>query len=116
MRSREMRIRNTQSSLYGMALLLVMHAVMFASPARAQESGRVDPDTEQPSSHPYQQTTGGYNRRLVELNHTLSQQEVPPSAADYRIGPDDQLEINVLEAVELNREPRVSATGEISLA
>lgn len=111
-----MRIRDTQSSLYGMALLLVVTALMVSSPACAQESGPVSPGTEQPSSHPYQQTTDEYNHRLVELNRTLSQQTVRPSPADYRIGPDDQLEINVLEASELNRDPRVSATGEISLA
>jgi polysaccharide biosynthesis/export protein len=35
---------------------------------------------------------------------------------DYRIGPDDQLDIKVFEAPELNHELRVSATGEISLA
>jgi polysaccharide biosynthesis/export protein len=34
---------------------------------------------------------------------------------DYRIGPDDQLDISVLEAAELDRSPRVSASGDISL-
>src|SRR5207248_9247848 len=37
------------------------------------------------------------------------------SAQEYRIGPEDVLNINVFEAQELNREVRVSAGGEISL-
>jgi polysaccharide export outer membrane protein len=86
---------------------------MFASLGRAQEP--TYRGTEQLPPHLYQQTTDEYNRRLVEFNRKLSQQKSKPSVEDYRIGPDDQLEINVLEAAELNREPRVSASGEISL-
>jgi polysaccharide export outer membrane protein len=40
---------------------------------------------------------------------------VNSAAQDYRIGPEDLLEISVFEAPELNRAVRVSATGEISL-
>lgn len=109
-----MRSANIRSSLGAAGVMLAAAASMFVSPARAQEPN--DQGTEQPPSHLYQQTTDEYNRRLAEFNRNLSQLKSQPSAADYRIGPDDQLEINVLEAGELNREPRVSASGEISLA
>jgi polysaccharide biosynthesis/export protein len=108
-----MRSASVRSSLGAAGLLLAAAAPLFVSPACAQEP--TDRGTEQPPPHLYQQTTDEYNRRLVEFNRKLSQQKSSPSAADYRIGPDDQLEINVLEAAELNREPRVSASGEISL-
>jgi polysaccharide export outer membrane protein len=94
-------------------MMLAAAVALFVSPARAQEP--TDRGTEQLPPHLYQQTTDEYNRRLVEFNRKFSQQKSQPSAEDYRIGPDDQLEINVLEAAELNREPRVSASGEISL-
>jgi polysaccharide export outer membrane protein len=109
-----MRSANIRSSLGAAGVMLAAAASMFVSPARAQEPN--DQGTEQPPSHLYQQTTDEYNRRLAEFNRNLSQLKSQPSAADYRIGPDDQLEINVLEAGELSREPRVSASGEISLA
>jgi polysaccharide export outer membrane protein len=109
-----MRSANTRSSLGAAGVMLAAAAAIFASPARAQEP--TDRGSEQPPSHLYQQTADEYNRRLAEFNRNLSQLKSQPSAADYRIGPDDQLEINVLEAGELNREPRVSASGEISLA
>jgi polysaccharide export outer membrane protein len=64
----------------------------------------------------YQETTDDYNRRLADITRSMSLPVagVPPS--DYRIGPDDQLDISVLEAPELGCKPRVSARGEISLA
>jgi polysaccharide export outer membrane protein len=37
------------------------------------------------------------------------------TAQEYRIGPEDVLNINIFEAQELNREVRVSANGEVSL-
>jgi len=60
-------------------------------------------------------TTDEYNQRLGQLKQSLAG-PVPNSAAeDYRIGPQDLLEISVFEAPELNRAVRVSASGEISL-
>jgi polysaccharide export outer membrane protein len=109
-----MRSANIRSSHGAASVMLAAAAALFATTARAQDP--TDRGTEQPPPHLYQQTTNEYNRRLAEFNRNFSQLKSQPSAADYRIGPDDQLEINVLEAGELNREPRVSASGEISLA
>ena len=60
------------------------------------------------------ETTEDWNRRLTEL---LDSNPSAPAitAQEYRIGPEDVLSINVFEAQELNRDVRVSASGEISL-
>jgi polysaccharide export outer membrane protein len=60
------------------------------------------------------ETAGDWNHRLKEL---LDSNPSTPmmNAQEYRIGPEDVLNINVFEAQELNREVRVSAGGEISL-
>jgi polysaccharide biosynthesis/export protein len=60
-------------------------------------------------------TTDDYNQRLVQLRQSLAAPAANSAAQDYRIGPEDLLEISVFEAPELNRAVRVSATGEISL-
>jgi polysaccharide biosynthesis/export protein len=59
-------------------------------------------------------TAEDWNRRLKDL---LDSNPSAPavSAGEYRIGPEDVLNINIFEAQELNREVRVSAGGEISL-
>jgi len=60
------------------------------------------------------ETTEDWNRRLQELMRHAE----PASVAvpqEYRIGPEDLVEITVFEAPELNRTARVSASGEISL-
>jgi len=60
------------------------------------------------------ETAEDWNRRLKEL---LDSNPSAPavSAGEYRIGPEDVLNINIFEAQELNREVRVSAGGDISL-
>ena len=63
---------------------------------------------------PNLETAEDWNRRLKEL---LDSHPSAPaaSAGEYRIGPEDVLNINIFEAQELNREVRVSAGGDISL-
>jgi polysaccharide export outer membrane protein len=94
--------------------------LLSAAPALAQNSYQPPPATRDTPVNPgptsYQETTAEYNQRLLELDRDFSQPQVPPSPRDYRIGSDDQLTIAVLEAAELNGAPRVSASGEISLA
>ncbi|HKV05084.1 MAG TPA: polysaccharide biosynthesis/export family protein [Candidatus Acidoferrales bacterium] len=96
----------------------VVAAVVFLGGARAQIAPSSQPAVA--SSQPYQRTTDDYNRRLADLDRKWSQQELGVSTgndlSDYRIGPDDLLDISVLEAPEFNRSPRVSAGGEISIA
>jgi polysaccharide export outer membrane protein len=61
------------------------------------------------------QTTQEYNQRLAQLRRMLEPHAPAASPMEYRIGPEDLLEINVFEASELNRSERVSAGGEVSL-
>ncbi len=61
------------------------------------------------------ETTQDYNQRLEQLRKVLAEQMPEANANEYRIGPEDLLEITVFEAPELNRSVRVSASGEFSL-
>jgi polysaccharide biosynthesis/export protein len=61
------------------------------------------------------ETTDDWNRRLESLVHTaLSKPQNKPSPDDYRIGPDDLLQVTVLDAPDLTGPFRVSGDGEIS--
>lgn len=62
------------------------------------------------------ETTDDWNRRLQSLVHSaLSRSNGSPSPGDYRIGPDDQLQVTVFDAPDLSQTVRVSGDGEISL-
>jgi polysaccharide biosynthesis/export protein len=61
------------------------------------------------------ETTQDYNQRLEQLRHVLAKTGEGAAASDYRIGPNDLIEINIFEAPELNRSLRVSAGGEITI-
>lgn len=65
-------------------------------------------------SPPNLATSEDWNRRLKALFDSRTPM-LMDSLSDYRIGPEDVLEINVFEAQELNRQVRVSAGGEISI-
>jgi len=67
---------------------------------RAAQSGEPSPD---------------YNDRLQQLDHELRNEESFPKAQDYRIGPEDLLEISVFESPEFSSVARVAASGQISL-
>src|SRR5580658_9543647 len=98
------RARRTNPGRAGSLLLAALVAAWFTAPMLAQN---VDlPAQGVPSALPYQQTTDDYNRRLDKLNRELSQQSLSSTvdgvSVDYRIGADDQLDISVLEAAELD--------------
>lgn len=96
----------------GSAIAVLMAGWIVAKPAQAQNSAK-------PAGVPgasYQETTDDYNRRLTDITRRMSPPAESVPSGDYRIGADDQLDVSVLEAPELDRAPRVSATGEISLA
>ena len=61
-------------------------------------------------------TTDSWNARLQELVHSaMSDAKDGPSPGDYRIGPNDLLNITVLDAPELSHPARVTADGNVSL-
>ena len=68
----------------------------------------------QNAPQPNLETAEDWNRRLKELLDSNSSAPAV-STGEYRIGPEDVLNINIFEAQELNREVRVSAGGDISL-
>ena len=109
-------IRNkAQNRLRGIPELIVLLALGLPAPLAAQtapnhESSSVDG----PSSRG--NTTQDYNDRLVQLVREMKAPELSSSPGDYQIGPEDLLEISVLEASDLNRTVRVSDDGAISLA
>jgi polysaccharide export outer membrane protein len=60
------------------------------------------------------ESTQDYNRKLERLREQFAETR-ERQTGDYRIGPQDLLDINVFEAPELNRTVRVSENGEVSL-
>src|SRR5947209_5831875 len=82
--------------------------------ANQQEADRTLQSPEHPETQASLESTEDWNRRLRERSASAS----PMASAgprEYAIGPEDVLDINVFEAQEMNREVRVSASGEISL-
>jgi polysaccharide biosynthesis/export protein len=60
------------------------------------------------------ESTEDYNRKLEKLREQFAASR-EHQTGDYRIGPQDLLDINIFEAPELNRTVRVSENGEVSL-
>jgi polysaccharide export outer membrane protein len=62
------------------------------------------------------ETTDDWNRRLEQLVHSaITNAKNSPSPGDYRIGPDDMLQIKVFDAPDLSQTVRVAGDGDISL-
>lgn len=104
--------RSRQAPLRGVVALAAMLACAAAGLALQAQA----PSTAAVTQRQFDgQTTQDYNRRLDELRQMLEPQPPLPRTEEYRIGPEDLLEITVFEAPELNRTERVSASGEVSL-
>jgi polysaccharide export outer membrane protein len=95
--------------------LASLAAVLFPLCAAPQIVPSAEAPVQAPSTS-HGVTTDDYNQRLGQLKQSLPGPVANSAAEDYRIGPQDLLEISVFEAPELNRAVRVSASGEISLA
>lgn len=97
-------------ALMGLALLLALGALPAVGWGQAEVAG----DPERDLAPPGLQSTADWNKRLQELV-TSAQPVASIPASEYRIGPEDLVEITVFEAPEFNRNLRVSASGEITL-
>lgn len=96
----------------GIALLAVL---AWSLPLAAQQAAPAKTSTT-PSARSYRGvTTRDYNRKLQQLVHRSDHASLNAYAGDYRIGPEDLLQISVLEAPDLSRTVRVSDNGQISL-
>ncbi len=94
--------------------LTLLAAVIFPQCAAPQTAPPAEVPVQAPST-PREVTTDDYNQRLGQLKQSRPGPAANSAAEDYRIGPQDLLEISVFEAPELNSAVRVSASGEISL-
>lgn len=87
------------------------------STAHQQETARIPQlkprqSLKQPSNL---ESTEDWNRLLLRERPASTDDMPSGNPGEYAIGPEDVLDINVFEAQEMNREVRVSASGEISL-
>src|SRR5438874_2823147 len=94
--------------------VLIGAGLTGTSESSAQEPAKPPNAQSNLESPPTAQSIQDYNERLEKLRMQFAQQAHEQSA-DYRIGPQDLLEINVFEATELNRTVRVAESGEVSL-
>jgi polysaccharide export outer membrane protein len=94
--------------------LAFLAVVIFPLCAASQTGPPAEAPVQAPSTS-REVTTDDYNQRLGQLKQSLAGRAANSAVEDYRIGPQDLLEISVFEAPELNRAVRVSASGEISL-
>ncbi len=95
-------------------LLFAANPVISSQATEEVRSSSPSANQSQTAPQPNLETSGDWNHRLRELLDS-NPSTWALSAQEYRIGPEDVLNINVFEAQELNREVRVSAGGEISL-
>ncbi len=98
------------------ALLLLLTLCCSLPAAARQRSEPAEPQASAPSPQRSGsvETSRDYNQKLRRFLPS-SGADRAASALDYRIGPEDLLEISVFEAPALNRTVRVSADGDISL-
>jgi polysaccharide biosynthesis/export protein len=98
---------------------LLMMVVALASVAF---SGSLRAQTPTPSPAPstsgaeYSETSQDLNQKIAELAKEKKSSDLSSTLGDYQIGPEDLLEISVLEAPDLNRAVRVADDGSVSLA
>jgi polysaccharide biosynthesis/export protein len=91
-------------------VLVVLAALAFGVPLRAQAPASTA------AGSAYAETSRDYNQKITELAKEKKTSDVSSPLSDYQLGPEDLLEISVLEAPDLNRTVRVSDDGSISLA
>src|SRR3974390_2162637 len=104
-----------QNRRRGIPVLIVLVALGLPAPL----AGQTVPNPESSSSFSPSfrgDTTQDYNDRLAQLARETKAPELNSSPGDYQIGPEDLLEISVLEAPDLNRTVRFSDDGAISPA
>jgi polysaccharide export outer membrane protein len=106
----KMNMSPPSHSLFITHLFLGLAIFLVATPALGQAvaNGNIQ-------SPPPPQSPSEFNRRLAQASENLAGSSVRSQDAEYRIGPDDLLNISVFEAPEMNCSVRVSARGEISL-
>ena len=107
---RRKAIRYPAQKYVGLTLVtLILSTPLAGQQAATPASTRVTTG----STSDHSETTQDYNEKLSKQ---MKSADVSSPIGDYLIGPEDLLEITVLEAPDLNRTVRVSDDGSISLA
>ena len=96
------------------SIVLMLRLSTSVAAQQAATSSRTQTTTS--SSNDHSETTQDFNEKLAALSKQMKSADVSYPIGDYLIGPEDLLEITVLEAPDLNRTVRVSDDGAISLA
>jgi len=101
---------------HGLLLLASLTFLLTATGATRSQTGPPAGDHSKRGMPPIAgNTTNDYNQRLEQLRQMLAPPSSESRASEYRIGPEDLLDISVFEAPELNRSLRATSSGEISL-
>ena len=107
-------MRNLMQAVITKTALALLAAAVFPLFATPQTVPPAETPVQAPSTF-RGVTTDDYNQRLGQLKQSLSGTLGNSDAEDYRIGPQDLLDISVFQAPELSPTVRVSGSGEISL-
>jgi polysaccharide export outer membrane protein len=109
--------RNAIRYLATKYVALIIATLSLSSPLLAQEAAQPLPaQTTTINGTGLSETAADYNAKLAALSKQMKSSDVTSPIGDYLIGPEDLLEITVLEAPDFNRTVRVSDDGAISLA
>jgi polysaccharide export outer membrane protein len=103
-------VRKLPETGKSIAVVLFAGFVLLASPVHSQNLRQVDRTPGDASLA----TARDLNHRLEQLRAIVAREPVN-AGADYRIGPDDVLDVSVFGVPELNQKVRVSAAGAISM-
>jgi polysaccharide biosynthesis/export protein len=110
-RARQFRLIKSARLL---ALCIFLGGMLPAVDLRAQDYQGAPKSQAAEESTATAESTEDYNRKLERLREQFAETR-ERQTGDYRIGPQDLLDINIFEAPELNRTVRVSENGEVSL-
>ena len=106
-------IRGKANSAFPLWFFVALGLLASSTHSWAQDTKPHAPSVSQ--SPPELKTVEDWNKQLQQPSGDPRDHLVTPQVQEYRIGPDDLLEITVFEARELDRVVRVTAGGEISL-
>src|SRR5580765_2004158 len=95
--------------------LLVVFCIVGTGILRAQETPQHDQQTSAAPLPAATQLATGVARDWNEKLLQPAQSSPSTATKEYRIGPEDLIEVTVFEVPELSRTVRVSASGDISL-
>jgi polysaccharide export outer membrane protein len=101
--------------IWALAFGVFVGAGISVTGTRAQENAKTSDKQSGATSSPTPESTQDYNARLEKLREQFAAEQRDGQSRDYRIGPQDLLEINIFEAPELNRSVRVSENGDVSM-